>query len=616
MTTRATTADGRAPEGASMLALLRRYLAPQRGMAALMAFLLLAATGLQLLVPQIMRRFIDGALAAAPGSRLTSLALSFLAVAVVTQLLNAFATYVAASVGWRATNHLREDLTRHTLDLDMGFHNARTAGEMIERIDGDITSLSNFLSQFSVRVFGGLLLLVGILAALWLEEPLMGAALTAFVVLELVVLTLTRRVGVPASNLEREANARQFGFIEERLQGLDDLRANGAGEYSLHRFRGVMRGVYRDTRRAWMLRSVVWLSSYGLFVIGIAVTVGSSIYLVRRGDMTVGAAYMVFQYLFMLQNPIEQITQQLQELQKAAAGVQRVGELFRTRSALPPGGAAEVPRGPLSVSFEDVDFHYLDASADQLTLRGVSFHLAPGKRLGLLGRTGSGKTTLTRLVFRLYDPSGGSVRVGGVDTRAVDLQRLRARIGLVTQDVQLFRGTLRDNVTFFDPSVRDDVIERVLEELGLGAWLRGQERGLDTELDSGGRNLSAGEAQLIAFARVFLKDPGLVILDEPSSRLDPATERRLEVALERLLHGRTAIIIAHRLETVERVDEIMVMDRGSVVEAGPRAALAADPSSRYSRLRRAALALDLNVAGRAGVERLDPEDAELLEDLA
>lgn len=616
MTTRATTTVQQAPTETSLLALLRRYLAPQRGMAALMAVLLLAATGLQLLVPQVMRRFIDGALAAAPTGRLTTLALTFLAAALLTQLLGAVATYLAAAVGWRATNHLREDLTRHTLDLDMGFHNSRTAGEMIERIDGDVTSLSNFLSQFSVRVFGGLLLLVGILVALWLEEPLMGGALTAFALLEVVVLTLTRRVGVPASNLEREAQARQFGFIEERLQGLDDLRANGAGEYSLHRFRGVMRRVYRDTRRAWMLRSAVWLSSYGLFVVGLAVTVGTSIYLVRRGDMTVGAAYMVFQYLFMLQNPIEQITQQLQELQKAAAGVQRVGELFRTRSAVPPGGDAELPDGPLSVTFEDVDFHYLDAGADQLTLLGVSFHLAPGKRLGLLGRTGSGKTTLTRLLFRLYDPSAGSVRVGGVDTRDVDVRKLRSRVGLVTQDVQLFRGTLRDNLTFFDPSVPDDAIVAVLEELGLGAWLRGQEKGLDTELDSGGRNLSAGEAQLIAFARVFLKDPGLVILDEPSSRLDPVTERRLEVALERLLRGRTAIIIAHRLETVERVDEIMVMERGRVVEAGPRAALAADPGSRYARLRRAALALDLNVAGRAGARRLAPEEAELLEELA
>src|SRR5690606_4217706 len=274
--------------------------------------------------------------------------------------------------------------------------------------------------------------------------------------------------------------------------------------------------------------SVVWLSSYGLFVIGLGVTIGASIVLVQRGDLTVGAAYMVFQYLFMLQNPIEQITQQLQELQKAAAGVQRVSELFATDSALPAGGTAMLPPGALSVSFDDVRFHYLDANADQLTLRGVSFDLAPGQTLGLLGRTGSGKTTLTRLLFRLYDPTQGSVRLGGVDARAADLRALRARVGLVTQDVQLFRGTLRQNLTFFEDDVDDERILTVLRALGLDTWLDAQEQGLDTVLDSGGRNLSAGESQLIAFARVFLKDPGLILLDEPSSRLDPVTEKRLE----------------------------------------------------------------------------------------
>lgn len=609
-----TQAQGLRPSVPSMAGLLAKYLAPQRAMAALMAGLLLAAIGLQLLVPQLLRRFIDGALGGAEARLLTTLALAFLAAAVLTQVLNAAATYVAAAVGWTATNLVRRDLTRHTLDLDMGFHNARTSGEMIERIDGDVTSLSNFLSQFSVRVFGGLLLLAGILVALWLENRWMGMALSAFVVLEVVVLTLTRRAGVPATKLEREANARLFGFIEERLQGMDDLRANGAGGYTMHRFGDVMRGVYHDTRRAWMLRSIVWLSSYGLFVVGLAVTLGTSIVLVRSGELTVGAAYMVFQYLFMLQNPIEQITQQLQELQKAAAGVGRIGELFATTSALPAGGSARVPDGAIGVRFEDVSFHYLDARADQLTLKSVSFDVAPGERLGLLGRTGSGKTTLTRLLFRLYDPTSGRVTLSGVDARAADLAHLRARVGLVTQDVQLFRGTLRDNLTFFDPDVDDARILAVLHELGLDAWLAQHDAGLDTELDSGGRNLSAGEAQLIAFARVFLKDPGLVVLDEPSSRLDPITERRLEAAMERLLRGRTAIVIAHRLETVERVDKILVMEDGRVAEVGARERLAADPTSRYARLRRAALALDLNVAGRAATAVV--ADADLLEDLA
>src|SRR5690606_7399598 len=217
-----------------------------------------------------------------------------------------------------------------------------------------------------------------------------------------------------------------------------------------------------DTRRAWMLRSVVWLSSYGLFVVGMAVTVGTSIYLVGQAAITVGAAYMTFQYLLMLHEPIEQITQQLQELQKAAAGMARVGELFATESALPRGGSGRLPDGALGVRFEDVSFHYLDVDETQLTLKGVNFELAPGERLGLLGRTGSGKTTLTRLLFRLYDPTSGTVQLSGVNASDVELEQLRARVGLVTQDVQLFRGTLRDNLTFFDTGVPDDRIVEVV----------------------------------------------------------------------------------------------------------------------------------------------------------
>lgn len=590
----ATTERERRRGAFGLSTILVRYLAPQRGWALGMALLLLVATGLQLLVPQLLRRFIDGALGAAPGAELTRIALTFLVAALLTQLLNAVATYVAAAVGWTATNLLREDLAAHTLDLDMGFHNARTSGEMIERLDGDVTSLSNFLSVFSVRVFGGALLLAGILVALWLENRLMGAVLTGVVLLEVVVLSRTRRAGVPATNLEREANAKLFGFIEERLHGLDDLRGNGAGAYTMHRFDGVMRNVYHDTRRAWMLRSVVWLSSYGLMLVGTALTIGTSIYLVGKGSLTVGAAYMVFQYLLMLQNPIEQITQQLQELQKAGAGVQRVGELLSLVPALPRGGSERLPAGALSVEFDGVSFHYPDVGPDQLTLDDVTFKLAPGTRLGLLGRTGSGKTTLTRLLFRLYDPSSGRVRLGGVDAAAADLQGLRSRVGLVSQEVQLFRGSLRHNLSFFDDGVSDDRIMAVLDELDMREWLERQENGLDTEIDSGGRNLSAGEAQLIAFARVFLADPGLIVLDEPSSRLDPATERRLEAAMERLLAGRTAIVIAHRLETVERVDEILVMEGGRVAEHGSRDFLARDQHSRYARLRRAALSLDLN----------------------
>jgi ABC-type multidrug transport system fused ATPase/permease subunit len=217
-------------------------------------------------------------------------------------------------------------------------------------------------------------------------------------------------------------------------------------------------------------------------------------------------------------------------------------------------------------------------------LEDITFTLAPGKVLGLLGRTGSGKTTLTRLLFRLYQPAQGAIRLGDVDIGRVSLHDLRRRVGMVTQEVQLFQASLRDNITFFNPAIHDEQILEVLGQLGLWAWYCAQPQGLDTRLGAGGVGLSAGEAQLLAFVRVFLKDPGLVILDEASSRLDPATEQLLERAIDRLLLGRTAIIIAHRLASVQRAGEILLLEGGRMVEYGPRLQLANDPSTRFYHL--------------------------------
>jgi ATP-binding cassette, subfamily B, bacterial len=214
----------------------------------------------------------------------------------------------------------------------------------------------------------------------------------------------------------------------------------------------------------------------------------------------------------------------------------------------------------------------------------VSFQIAPGAALGVVGRTGSGKTTLSRLLLRLYEPQAGVIRLGGVDLRALALPDLRGHIGVVTQDVQLFRASVRDNLTLFDPAISDDRILETLRDLGLDGWYRLLPEGLDSELEAGGGGLSAGQAQLLAFARVFLRDPGLVILDEASSRLDPATERLIERAVDRLLRDRTAIIIAHRLGTVQRAGAILVLDEGCVREYGPRERLAADPDSHFYRL--------------------------------
>ena len=288
-------------------------------------------------------------------------------------------------------------------------------------------------------------------------------------------------------------------------------------------------------------------------------------------------------------------------MQRAFASVGRVDELLHVTSRLPEGRGLPLPAGAIRVELDAVSFAYgpevaaaqrngIDGAAD-LVLRDVSLAVAPGRTLGVLGRTGSGKTTLARLLMRFYDPSSGTVRLGEVDVRDADLDDLRRRATLVSQDVQLFSASVRDNLTFFDPTIDDAHITRILDQIGLRDWLRAQEneggRGLDAHLGSGA--LSAGEAQLVALGRVFLRDPGLVILDEASSRLDPVTERQIETAIDALLVDRTGIVIAHRLATLRRCDDVLILDEGRVVEHGTRAALANDPSSRFAQLLRTGL---------------------------
>jgi len=579
--------------------LLVNYLKPQWPRATLLAGLLFSSIGLQLVNPQIMRYFIDAARLGGAAETLLSAALLFIGVALVQQVVSVLATYLGENVAWTATNALRADLAEHCLRLDMSFHNARTPGEMIERIDGDVTTLSNFFSQFVIQVLGNVVLLIGVLILLFREDWRVGLTLTGFSVITLGVLSRLQSIAVPHWTAERQANADLFGFLEERLSGTEDIRANGAEAYVMRGFYRLMRGLMKRSLKAALMVNILFNTTLLSFALGSAAAFAVGAWLFQEGVLTIGTVYIVFHYTTMLERPIELITRQLQDLQKAGAGMTRVRELLNTQSKirdvdahLPPASA--LPAGALAVEFRDVTFGYDDVlvsngngsrgNGKEVVLRDLSFRLSPGRVLGLLGRTGSGKTTLTRLLFRLYDLDSGAIRLGDdislTDLSQVPLSDLRQRVGVVTQNVQLFHATVRDNVTLFDDGVPDEKVLRVIQELGLGKWLESLPGGLDTELESGG-GLSAGEAQLLALARIFLQDPGLVILDEASSRLDPATEHLLERAVDRLVQGRTAIIIAHRLGTVQRADEIMILENGCIGEHGVRARLANDPGSHF-----------------------------------
>ncbi len=560
----------------SYRATLTAYLSPLRGRVAVLVLLLLGSIGLQLVTPLILRTFIDSADAGAAVSSLVAAGLAYLGAGVVYQVLEGFSTYLGANIGWTATNRLREDLAAHLFSLDMGFHNETTPGEMIERVDGDVTAVAEFISRFLVRLVAAAVLLAGVIVVCWFESPVMGLAITGYVGVTLVLLVKLRHYAVSAAEEEREVSAQLYGFIEERVAGIDDIRSLGAGPFMMNRFVPVVREFFYRTSNAWKRRIGVWVTANTAFWAGDALALAVGAGLAINQSITIGTAFLIVQYVQLVRRPIEQMTQELQEMQKAAGGLVRIDHL-RTLSSAVEDGDKVPPPGPLSIRFDDVSFAYEERGV----LQNVSFELAAGKSLGLLGRTGGGKTTITRLITRLYDPSSGAVELGGIDLRELRSAGLRKSVGMVTQDVQLFRATVRDNLTYFG-SQPDEHILSVLDRVGLAEWIEGV--GLDTELGHGGGGLSAGEQQLLAFARVFIQDPGVVILDEPSSRLDPATEALLALATERLFSGRTVVIIAHRLETVRTADEILVVDGGRIVEHGPRETLAADPESRYAGL--------------------------------
>ena len=566
--------------------LFLNYLRPLWRKCAILAVLLFGGIGLQLVGPQLLAAFIDSATKSQGATQMIHLALLFLGVALVNQAAGVVTNYVAQDVGWTATNSLREDLALHCLRLDMTFHNTHTPGELIERVDGDLTALANFFSIFLLRVVGSGLLLLGAVIVILAQNWRVGLVLLGFVVVTLTILVVMRRLALPAGIQERVANATFTGFLEERLAGVDDLRANGGNAYVMRRYYETMRDWFHRSVNAWMRRSWIWGVTTLLFALENAALFAISAVLFFHHDITLGMAYLFFQYNVMLQGPLEEITQQMQEMQKAASSLVRVRELLSITPTI-RDGVGTIPDGPLAVEFAGVDFAY--NAADGAVLHDLNFRLEPGQTLGLLGRTGSGKTTISRLIFRLYDLNQGTIRLNGVDVRDATLTNLREHIGLITQEVQLFHASVRDNLTFFDSSIDDARIMAVIAETGLDDWFSRLADGLDTELDAGGSGLSAGESQLLAFVRVFLKDPGLVILDEPSSRLDPATEAVIERGMRKLLQGRTGIIIAHRLATVQRVDSIMILDRGNIREFGARSTLLRDTGSRFHELSRIGL---------------------------
>jgi ABC-type multidrug transport system fused ATPase/permease subunit len=571
--------DGGASRSRALLALLRpdapRWLA--------LGVLLAVGSALALAGPVVVRAIVDRATDGATTAEIARLAAAFLAIAVATQVIAVVVARQATINAWRTTNQLRLRITRHVLGLDHEFHRTHTPGELIQRVDGDVTSVSDFLGRVVPKAVSAALVVLGVLGVLSVLDWRLGVGMAVYLVAASLVVVALRHKAVQESAEELGAYARLYGGIEERLTAAEDLRANGAGVHAMWRFVEDSSGALAASVRRERAFLQMWWGVQGAVAVGAAGSLIVSAVLVDQGVITLGTAFLLFQYVLLVSRPLEELIHQLETVQKATGAMRRVIDLLDVHPTIVDRGTTEPPRGALAVSVRGVTFDYGD---EQSILHDVDLDVAPGRSVGVVGRTGSGKTTFSRLLLRLVEATDGTVTLGGVPIEEIPLRTLRRRVALVPQEVELFEGTLRDNVTLFDAEPTDDAVRAALARAGLDQLAEGD---VHRPLGAGGAGLSAGEAQLLALARVWLRDPDLLVLDEATARVDPVTERRLEAGVAELMAGRTTFVIAHRLSTLRRVDEIVVFDRGRIVEHGDRAALVDRGDSRFRRLLELAL---------------------------
>ncbi len=514
--------------------------------------------------------------------RPTAALVELLALCVVgAAVLDTGARAVWATVVDRAEGRLRADLLAAALHQPLSVLSEQAVGEVLDRVDDDTHEIGTLLRRMvwdvvrTVLRAGPMWVVAGLTWwPAWLLFPGAGIA-TVLVVRPLTAEVARRKVA------EEIAWTDHAAAMEEGVAARDDLRSSLGQAFVLRRCAELSAAVHTRFAASCQKESQIARRAGLLLHALLAGTAVAGVALVAHGRLSTAALVTLFLVTTAFVGQIDQISRHLPDLQ---AGL---GALTRLRSMLgaapEPEGGLPVPAGPLDLSVRGLRFAYPQGS---FALRDIELHVPAGSTLALVGRTGSGKSTLAALLSRAVEPPTGSVLIGGTDVRSLDLQHLRAAVGVVTQRTELLAATLAQNITLFADVPRARIVDAVAE-LGLDGWVGGLPNGLDTVLGPGGTTLSAGEEQLVAFARLLVCDVQVVVLDEATARMDPVTEARVVRASERLLAGRTGILIAHRLSTTARADQVVVLDAGRVVQQGPRAVLA-EASGPFRELLRAA----------------------------
>ena len=564
--------------------LMRRllgYMRPYRALVFFSLLFLLAQSVLQVLNPLLTRLAVDkyirpGAhplitpidawLPADPWAGLTRVALLYLVVLVGTFLTEFGQTMLMQWTGQLAMFDLRKQLMEHLQGLDLTFYDRNPVGRLVTRVTTDVDVLNDLFASGLVTILGDVMVLGFIIAIMYRLSPLLTGILMAAMPLVIAATLIFRRTVTQSYRRIRVAIAKINAYLQEHITGIVVLQLFNRERRSGREFDGINRvhmDAYKDaiTAYGWFYPVVEFISMLALAAI---LTYGGL--RIESGRLSLGILVAFLQYGLRFFRPIQDLSEKYNILQGAMASSERIFKLLDTEATiLPPSEPRPAPAAIAAIEFDHVWFAY---QGEDWVLRDVSFTIAPGETIAVVGHTGAGKTTLTALLLRFYDVQRGAIRVGGIDIRDFDPLDLRRQFGVVLQDPFLFTGTIGDNIRLGTERIRDEDVESAAGQVNVLEFIRGLPDGFRHSIRERGSGLSTGQKQLISFARALAHNPRYLILDEATSSVDTDTEFRVRAALVRMVEGRTSIVIAHRLSTIQRADRILVMHKGKLREIG------------------------------------------------